>query len=39
MHLFELDAEVMTDRCRATGATQCTLSLVVRANGGTGTPS
>ena len=30
MHLFELDADVITDRCRATGAGQCSMSLVVR---------
>jgi predicted hydrocarbon binding protein len=34
LHLFELDADVMTDRCRATtGAPLCTLSVVVRPNG------
>ncbi|HKH74482.1 MAG TPA: hypothetical protein VKA59_24150 [Vicinamibacterales bacterium] len=32
MHLFELDADVITDRCRATGAGQCSMSLVVRPN-------
>jgi hypothetical protein len=36
MHLFELDADVMTDRCRATGAAQCTLSVVVRPTGAPG---
>src|SRR5262245_53140601 len=30
MLLFELDADVVTDRCRATGASNCTMSLVVR---------
>lgn len=39
MHLFELDAEVVTDLCRATGASQCTMSLVVRPNGHSGAPS
>ena len=33
MQLFDLDADVMTDRCRATGATQCSMSLVLRPNG------
>jgi hypothetical protein len=36
MHLFELDADVLTDRCRATGAPQCTISVVVRPNGAAG---
>jgi hypothetical protein len=36
MHLFELDADVMTDRCRATGAAQCTMSVVVRPAGAQG---
>ena len=36
MHLFELDAEVVTDRCRATGATQCAMSVVLRPNGSAG---
>ena len=39
MHLFELDADVITDRCRATGAGQCSMSLVVRPNGAAGTSS
>jgi hypothetical protein len=30
MALFELDADVITDRCRATGAGECAMSLVVR---------
>ena len=30
MALFELDADVITERCRATGAGACALSLVVR---------
>ena len=33
MHLFELDADVITDRCRATGAGKCSMSLIVRPNG------
>lgn len=33
MHLFNLDVDVVTDRCRATGATQCSMSLLVRPNG------
>jgi predicted hydrocarbon binding protein len=39
MHLFELDADVITDRCRATGAGQCSMSLVVRPNQAAGPPS
>ena len=35
MRLFELEAEVV-DRCRATGATQCAMSLVVRPDGNAG---
>jgi predicted hydrocarbon binding protein len=35
LHLCELDADVLTERCRATGASQCTMSLVVRPNGKT----
>jgi predicted hydrocarbon binding protein len=38
MHLFELDVDVITDRCRATGAPQCSMSLVVRPNGAARTP-
>jgi len=30
MALFELDADVITERCRATGAGECAMSLVVR---------
>ena len=33
MALFELDADVITERCRATGAGQCAMSLVVRPPG------
>jgi hypothetical protein len=33
MALFELDADVITQRCRATGAGECALSLVVRPPG------
>jgi hypothetical protein len=39
MHLFELEAEVVTDSCRATGATQCAMSLVVRPDGSAGSAS
>lgn len=39
MHLFELDADVITDRCRATGAAQCSMSMVVRPNGHPGPAS
>ena len=39
MHLFELDVDVVTERCRATGAPQCSMSLVVRPNGATGAAS
>lgn len=40
MQLFALDADVMTDRCRATtGAEQCTMSVVVRPNGVAGAAS
>jgi predicted hydrocarbon binding protein len=39
MHLFELDADVITDRCRATGAGQCSMSLVVRPNQAAGPSS
>jgi hypothetical protein len=34
MSLFNLDADVITERCRATGAGQCSMSLVVRPPGG-----
>jgi predicted hydrocarbon binding protein len=30
MHLYKLDADVITDTCRATGAPQCKMSVVVR---------
>jgi hypothetical protein len=30
MRLFHLDADVVTERCRATGAPQCTMSIAVR---------
>jgi hypothetical protein len=33
MALFELDAEVITERCRATGSGACAMSLVVRPPG------
>jgi hypothetical protein len=33
MALFELDADVITERCRATGAGECAMSLVVRPAG------
>jgi hypothetical protein len=33
MALFDLDADVITERCRATGAGQCAMSLVVRPPG------
>jgi hypothetical protein len=33
MALFELDADVITERCRATGAGECAMSLVVRPPG------
>jgi hypothetical protein len=39
MHLFHLDADVITDRCRATGAGRCSMSLVVRPNGAAGPSS
>jgi predicted hydrocarbon binding protein len=39
MHLHELDADVITERCRATGAGQCSMSLVVRPNGAASTPA
>jgi predicted hydrocarbon binding protein len=34
MSLFHLDADVITERCRATGAGECAMSLVVRPPGG-----
>jgi hypothetical protein len=34
MALFSLDADVITERCRATGAGKCAMSLVVRPPGG-----
>jgi predicted hydrocarbon binding protein len=39
MDLFELDAVVVTDRCRATGAPTCAMSLAVRPNGQSSTTS
>jgi hypothetical protein len=34
MSLFNLDADVVTEECRATGATRCAMSVTVRpANG------
>jgi hypothetical protein len=33
MHLFNLDADVGTDHCRATGGGQCLLSVYVRPTG------
>jgi len=33
MALFDLDADVITERCRATGAGACAMSLVVRPPG------
>jgi predicted hydrocarbon binding protein len=33
MRLFDLDADVITDGCRATGAAQCTMSMIVRPDG------
>ena len=32
MHLFDIEVEVGTDRCRATGAGQCLMSVQVRKN-------
>ena len=34
MSLFNLDADVITERCRAAGGGQCAMSLVVRPPGG-----
>jgi hypothetical protein len=36
MFLFNLDVEVGTEQCRATGARQCLMSILVRPNGATG---
>ena len=33
MHLFSLEVEVGTEQCRATGAGQCVMSVMVRAAG------
>lgn len=33
MQLFDLDADVITERCRATGEGECAMSLVVRPPG------
>jgi predicted hydrocarbon binding protein len=33
MSMFQLDAEVITERCRASGAAQCAMSLTVRPPG------
>jgi hypothetical protein len=33
MSLLELDAEIVTDRCRATGAETCDMSISVRRAG------
>jgi hypothetical protein len=35
MDLFELDVEVETQQCRATGAGQCLMSVLVRPVGAT----
>jgi len=35
MALFNLDVDVVTEQCRATGATQCAMSLTVRPVSGT----
>jgi hypothetical protein len=39
LFLFNLDADVITDGCRATGAAQCAMSVIVRPVGGTGAAS
>ncbi len=39
MLLFDLDVDVVTERCRATGAPQCAMSVVVRPNEPTGATS
>jgi hypothetical protein len=36
MYLFSLDAEVGTEKCRATGAGQCMMSILVRPAGAEG---
>ena len=36
MYLFSLDVEVGTEQCRATGAGQCLMSILVRSNGAAG---
>lgn len=36
MYLFNLDVEVGTDQCRATGAGQCLMTVLVRPAGATG---
>jgi hypothetical protein len=36
MYLFNLDADVGTDQCRATGGGQCLMSVYVRPNGAAG---
>lgn len=33
MHLFQLEADIQTDRCRATGGGRCVMSLLVRPAG------
>jgi predicted hydrocarbon binding protein len=34
MSLFNLDADVVTEQCRATGATRCAMSVTVRPAAG-----
>ena len=34
MYLFNLDVEVGTEQCRATGAGQCIMSVLVRSGEG-----
>jgi bacteriochlorophyll 4-vinyl reductase len=36
MHLFNLDVEVGTEQCRATGAGQCVMSVTLRPTGAAG---
>jgi hypothetical protein len=36
MYLFNLDVEIGTDQCRATGAGQCAMTILVRPTGVTG---
>ena len=36
MYLFNLDVEVGTDQCRATGAGQCLMTVLVRPAGAAG---